>query len=185
MLRRRNLGTATLAGIGAFFGKPHINYGQLLLYWLAAFAIYFLTPIHKAVGWVAIDVTALNGQIESHMRGVHGETDFACLYAVSCESGAPRLELQTALTSEKMDSIKQTIWRRWSENYCAGQVTNLGLEHSHEGAFVPRDCFSVGNGFGGAVGFASGCAFHEHSRDTPCTRDKAYWTREHGIVARR
>lgn len=169
--------------------KSFFTPARLAAFWFIALALYFLTPIYKAVGWIALDVAALNGQIESHMRGVHGDTAFACLYAISCDSGAPRLELQTALTPEKMGSIKQTIWRRWTEDYCTGPVTNLGLEHSREGLHVPpsvpRDCYSVGNGFGGATGFARGCAFHDNSRDIPCTRDKAYWTREDGLVARR
>ncbi len=166
---------------------------RLVLFWIAAFALYFLTPLHKAVAWLTLDVPTLNREIDEHMRSVHGNTAYACLYTISCADGRPHMDLQANLASAQLDRVRNQVWRRFFDNECAAPTTNIGLEHSHtpiqglHGGLSepPRDCYSFGNGFGGASGILSGCAFTAALQTETCTRDKAYWTREDGIIADR
>jgi hypothetical protein len=170
--------------------RPFFTPLRLVAFWLAAFAIYYTSPVSKAVAWLALDVPTLNAQIDAHMRSVHGDTDYACLYTITCASGRARLEPQAELTPAELVRVKNQVWRRLFDKECPAPTTNIGLEHSQtprETPFgpsePPRDCYSFGNGFGGASGIWSGCAFAAPSRTDTCTRDRAYWTREDGIVA--
>ena len=155
---------------------------RIVGFWVIALALYFLTPLYKAVGWLALDVPILNGYVDRHMRDVHTNVPFACLYTLTCASGEARLEIQIELTPEELYFIKQQIWRRRFEDYCPGPTANIGLEHGVTGNL---DKWRFGYGFGGATGLAAGDAFAPAGTWTPCTRDKAYWTREDGIVAHR
>lgn len=154
---------------------------RLLGFWVVAFAIYYLTPIYKAVGWLALDVPTLNGYVDRHMRDIHHDVDFVCLYTVRCDSGSADLEIQTELTPDELVAIRNDIWRRRFDSYCEGRTANIGLEHGGSGA---QDKWHFGFGFGGASGFAAGGAFAANGA-APCTRDMAYWTREDGIIAGR
>jgi hypothetical protein len=168
--------------------------GRLIAFWLVALAIYFLTPLHKAVAWVALDVATLNAQVDGHMRSMHGTAEYACLYTVVCPPGRDaELQLRTRLTQAELEQVKNTIWRRRFEGYCPGRTTNFGLENSGEAealargwdTYRRRDVWTSGGGFMGESSRFSGGSFAPFNGWTPCTRDKAYWTREDGIVARR
>jgi hypothetical protein len=149
-------------------------------------AVWFFTPLNRFIAWLTLDVAALERQVDGHMRDVHRDAEYACLYAVDCSSGEARLQLQTQLTPGKLQRIRNEIWRRRFENYCTGKVANFGLAHGQlagsEAKDVPQDCYAFGGGFGGAAGILSGCVFAPPGTWTPCTRDQAYWTREQGIV---
>lgn len=180
-----------MANKNARIDRPFFTPLRLVVFWLVAFALYFLTPVHKAVAWLTLDVPTLDGQIDEHMRSVHGETDYACLYTITCTSGRARLEPQADLTPAELERVKKQAWRRLFDNECPAPTTNIGLEHSHTPRQTrfgpsepPRDCYSFGTGFGGASGIMSGCAFTAAFQTESCTRDKAYWTREAGIVSR-
>jgi hypothetical protein len=164
---------------------------RLVGFWLTAFALYYLTPLYKSVAWLTLDVTTLNREVDDHMRKLYGDTAYACLYTISCGDGQAHMDLQANLSPEELDRVRNQVWRRLFDNECAAPTTNIGLEHSHTPVQMPhgglseppRDCYSFGNGFGGAGGILSGCAFTAAFQTEACTRDKAYWTREDGIVA--
>lgn len=153
------------------------------LFWLLALALYFLTPLARYVSWLTLDVPTLNGQIDKHMRDVHDDVPFACLYTVACATGSALLEIRTSLTNEDLVRVKNEIWRRRFENYCAGRTANIGLEHGG-GTYPAQDKWVFGHGFGGATGFGQAGSFSAGPW-TPCTYDNAYWTREGGIVVDR
>lgn len=172
--------------------KPRTFFTPLRLmgFWLIAFAIYYLTPIQKAVSFLSLDVPKLNRMIDEHMREAHGTAEYACLYTVICPTGEAELQLRTSLTQADLDAVKSTMWRRKFEDYCPGRTTNFGLENSGEAEagkpgwenYRRRDVWSDG-GFMGESGRFWGGSFSAGPW-TPCTRDKAYWTREDGIVVR-
>lgn len=157
---------------------------------LAAWAIYVVTPIHKPIDWVTLDLVKFNRLIGRHLREAHGTADYACVYTVNCASGDAMLELRTHLTQSDFEPIKATIWRRKFENYCPGRTTNFGIENSGEADAIAqgwedyrrRDIW-VDGGFIGEDGRYSGGSFAPKDSWTRCTRDKAYWTRQTGIIA--
>lgn len=163
--------------------KPRrfFTFWRLVLFWLAALALYFLTPLARYVSWLTLDVPSLNGHIDKHMREVHRDVPFACLYTVTCKSGGAAMEIQVELTPEELITAKREIWRRRFEDYCPGRTANIGLEHGGD-KYPAQDKWAFGHGFGGATGFGQGGSFSAEPW-TPCTRELAYWTREDGIIA--
>lgn len=163
---------------------------RLLGFWIVAFAIYYLTPVCKAVDWFTLDLASLNREVDHHMREFHGTADYACLYTVICSNGEATLQLRTSLTQTELDAVKATIWRRKFEDFCPGRTTNFGLENSGEAEsrrhgwenYRRRDIWFNG-GFMGENGNFWGGSFAPYDGWTPCTRGKAYWTREGDIVA--
>lgn len=156
---------------------------RLLAFWLLALALYFLTPVARLVSWLTLDVPTLNGFIDKHMREVHANVPFACLYTVTCSTGGAAMEIQVELTPEELVTAKREIWRRRFEDYCTGRTANIGLEHGGN-EYPEQDKWAFGHGFGGATGFGQSGSFSAEPW-TPCTRDLAYWTRDDGIIANR
>lgn len=167
---------------------------RLACFWIVALAIYFLTPLYKAVAWLSLDAPMLDRLVDEHMRTMHGTAEYACLYTVVCPPGGEaQLQLRTSLTQAELEQVKNTIWRRKFEGYCPGRTTNFGLENSGEAEALARgwdryrrrDVWTSAGGLMGENGRFSGGSFAPFNGWTPCTRDLAYWTREDGIVARR
>jgi len=167
---------------------PVIKLLALTLLCFLAFVIYTITPIHKPVNWVLLDLTRFNREVDQHMRNFHGTAEYACVYTFACVNNEAVLELRTHLSPSQFSSVKAAVWRRKFENYCPGPTTNFGLENSGETEAIAngknddrrRDIWFDG-AFEGADGNFFGGSFAPEGRWTPCTRDKAYWTREKGL----
>ena len=154
--------------------------------------VYLFTPVSDFLGWLTLDVASFNREVDGHMRRIHREADYACLYTVTCDGAEARIELRTELTPAQLKHIRSEIWRRRFETYCTGHAPNFALEHGpwtpsgDPDRSPPADIYVFPGGFGGADGpLAMPNALGPPGSHPPCTRETAYWTREHGVIAAR
>lgn len=114
----------------------------------------------------------MNTSIDRHMREVHSDIEFACLYTVDCGGDAHGIRRLNTLSKDDMSAIKDTIWRRKFEGYCPQGGDNFALKHSDQRV----DIFVIGAGWGGAKDIGN------IYRSEICEASSAYWSREQGIL---